>query len=72
MSVKFTAPSLFRKRVSKNSMLLKKMEIVTSPHMPEPSWGIVVQLTDAMDDPKVAKLLLSHCAKILQKSINIR
>ena len=57
------------RKQSQTQILCKKIDIVTSPHIEEPQWDIVMDITDALNnDSGRAKRVLSHLKRILEKS----
>eukprot|EP01084_Bolivina_argentea_P065831 120011_1 len=57
---------------SQTQILCKKIDIVTSPHIEEPQWDIVMDITDALNnDSGRAQRVLAHLKRILEKSISI-
>eukprot|EP01084_Bolivina_argentea_P065832 120012_1 len=55
---------------SQTQILCKKIDIVTSPHIEEPQWDIVMDVTDALNsDGARAKRVLAHLRRVLERSI---
>lgn len=55
---------------SQTQILCKKMDIVTSQHIEEPQWDIVMDITDAMNsDGGRAKRVLAHLKRILERAM---
>jgi len=55
---------------SQTQILCKKMDIVTSQHICEPQWDIVMDITDALNaDGGRAKRVLAHLKRILERAM---
>lgn len=69
----FGLSNLFGSRSnSQTGILCKKIDIVTSPHLEEPEWDIVMSITDALNnDSGRAKRVLAHLKKIFERSFAI-
>lgn len=60
------------KQTSQTQILCKKMDIVTSEHVEEIQWDIIMDITDALNnDTNRAKRVLAHLKRILEKAISI-
>merc|ERR1719411_117447 len=58
------------KKQSQTQVLCKKIDIVTSPHIEEPQWDIVMDITDALNaDSGRAKRVLAHLKRVLERGI---
>ena len=59
------------KQTSQTQILCKKMDIVTSEHVEEIQWDIIMDITDALNnDTNRAKRVLAHLKRILEKAIS--
>lgn len=57
---------------SQTQVLCKKIDIVTSPHIEEPQWDIVMDITDALNsDSGRAKRVLAHLKRVLERAISV-
>ena len=65
--------SLFGSRKqSQTQILCKKIDIVTSPHIEEPQWDIIMDITDELNnDSGRAKRVLLHLKRILENEFQI-
>merc|ERR1719411_294774 len=60
------------KKQSQTQVLCKKIDIVTSPHIEEPQWDIVMDITDALNaDSGRARRVLAHLKWVLERGIAI-
>jgi len=58
------------KKQSQTQILCKKIDIVTSEHVDEPQWDIVMDITDALNaDSGRAKRVLAHLKRVLERGI---
>mmetsp|Transcript_61040 Transcript_61040/g.97078 ORF Transcript_61040/g.97078 Transcript_61040/m.97078 type:complete len:350 (+) Transcript_61040:23-1072(+) len=57
---------------SQTQILCKKIEIVTSPHIAEPQWDIIMDICDALNaDAGRARRVLAHLKRVLEKAMSI-